>query len=482
MPLSRRTFLAAGSAAAAMSAATPTLLKAAQGTSDAQYVFDTLSAIHPGLFRYQSPALFAERHAAFARAFESGSFDQKIIALQRLLGAVRCGHTYINPSNQSAAIQEQLYGTRRLLPFHFQWIGSDMIVTADPHAAGIAPGTQISSIDGRAASDILSALLPFARADGGNDAKRRALMSMPGTNTWPMFDLYYDLLFRPAREIVVTGMDPEGDPVSLTLETIDIEARRSGGTLKVDGDPEAPIWFSDRANDGRTRIITMPTWATYKTRWDWEGWLRAELGSALSDGTTGLIFDLRGNEGGFNIGEGMLPFLIREPLSVPSPSQQVRFAQAPEELRPLFNTWDPTFYEIGKSGERVSERFIEISPSRNVDIQPAGPGFGGKIAVLIDADNSSATFDFSRQLRSSGIATLVGEPTGGNLRGINGGAYFFTVLPESGIEFDIPLIGYFPDGEQPDAGLEPDEIVTRTPQAIADGSDPAMDRALALVS
>ena len=108
--------------------------------------------------------------------------------------------------------------------------------------------------------------------------------------------------------------------------------------------------------------------------------------------------------------------------------------------------------------------------------------FGGKIAVLINADNSSATFSFARQLRSAGVARLIGETTGGNLRGINGGAYFFTVLPESGIEFDIPLIGYFPKGEEPDAGLEPDETVSQSPQDIAQGIDPAMERAIEAVA
>lgn len=479
---SRRTFLAAGSASLMAGASGIPLVKAASGTSDAQYVFETLSAIHPGLLRYQSAAEFAARHAGFATQFESGDFDAKVIALQSLLGAVRCGHTYINPSNQSSAVKEQLYGSRALLPFHFQWLGSDMVVTRDPHSAGLAPGTTITTINGVATTEVLTRLLPLARADGGNDAKRRALMSMPGTNSWPMFDLYFDLLFNPGRRVRVDAVDPSGNPVSVDLETIDYETRLAGSTLKLDADPQAPIWFSRMENEGRTRIITMPSWATYKTRWDWEGWLRGELGAALSDGSTGLVFDLRGNEGGYNIGEGMLPFLIREPLDVPMPSERVRFTQAPEDLRPLFNTWDAGFYEIGKDGERISERFIEINPSRANRIEPLGPGFSGKIAVLIDADNSSATFDFARQLRSAGIAALIGEPTGGNMRGINGGAYFFTVLPESGIEFDIPLIGYYPEGEQPDAGLEPDELIARSPADIATGRDPAMARAIAVVS
>ena len=114
-------------------------------------------------------------------------------------------------------------------------------------------------------------------------------------------------------------------------------------------------------------------------------------------------------------------------------------------------------------------------------IGPRGPRFAGRLVVLIDATNSSATFQFAQTVKTAKLGVLVGEPTGGNRRGINGGAYFFARLPDSGIEFDIPLIGTFPDAPRPDAGIEPDVRVPVTAAAIAAGRDEALDRALALV-
>ena len=55
---------------------------------------------------------------------------------------------------------------------------------------------------------------------------------------------------------------------------------------------------------------------------------------------------------------------------------------------------------------------------------------------------------------------LVGQPTGGNQRGITGGAFFFLRLPNSKIEVDVPLIGQYPATEQPDGGLL-DKLVKR---------------------
>lgn len=77
----------------------------------------------------------------------------------------------------------------------------------------------------------------------------------------------------------------------------------------------------------------------------------------------------------------------------------------------------------------------------------------------------------SETVQQNKLATLVGQPTGGNQRGINGGAFFFLRLPNSKIEVDLPLIGYFPDGEPADAGLLPDLLIEPKVEDIARGVD-----------
>ena len=81
-------------------------------------------------------------------------------------------------------------------------------------------------------------------------------------------------------------------------------------------------------------------------------------------------------------------------------------------------------------------------------------------------------------MQRSGLGQLVGSPTGGNQRGINGGCYFFLRLPRTGLEADLPLIAYTPstpDGRDlptvPDAGLTPDLLVRTTRQSLAAGAD-----------
>lgn len=73
---------------------------------------------------------------------------------------------------------------------------------------------------------------------------------------------------------------------------------------------------------------------------------------------------------------------------------------------------------------------------------------------------------------------LFGQQTGGNLRGINGSGFFFVRLPETGLEFDLPIVGDFPRTPQPDRGLSPDVSIGTSQGDIASGRDRCLEAAL----
>ena len=100
----------------------------------------------------------------------------------------------------------------------------------------------------------------------------------------------------------------------------------------------------------------------------------------------------------------------------------------------------------------------------------------------MDSSNSSATFQFAKVIKQNHLGTLVGQPTGGNQRGINGGAFFFVYLPNSKIETDLPLVGLYPEGIRPslaspvkiplpDAGITPDLVIRPRVEDIQRGVD-----------
>ncbi|MFM5917833.1 MAG: peptidase S41, partial [Novosphingobium sp.] len=115
--------------------------------------------------------------------------------------------------------------------------------------------------------------------------------------------------------------------------------------------------------------------------------------------------------------------------------------------------------------------FLRPKSDEALRIEPAGKKLGVPVRVLTSPVNSSATFQFASNLRSVGGGKLVGRATGGNRRGINGGCFFFVRLPQSGIEFDLPLVGYYPAGRPPDAGITPHIRVENSAADIAAGRD-----------
>lgn len=197
-------------------------LAAASPRSDPDWLRLLLTTLHPGLYRYQTPREFDARFARFARAWAARpDFGSRYLALARLLGAIRCGHTYVNPYNQSKAVVAAMTAGKTLLPFRFAWIDEAMVVTADPLGVGLAPGTTIRSIDRRPTSAILAALMPLARADGHNDAKRRALLEVRGDDLYEEFDLYYPLLFPAGPCFRLEVVHPDGRRETRSVAAID---------------------------------------------------------------------------------------------------------------------------------------------------------------------------------------------------------------------------------------------------------------------
>jgi hypothetical protein len=151
-------------------------------------------------------------------------------------------------------------------------------------------------------------------------------------------------------------------------------------------------------------------------------------------------------------------------------------------LNKYLDTWDRSFRDWGADAVDDQDGFFRLADVNDGDestlvLRQRGPRFTGKVVVLMDASNSSATFQFEETVKRCGLATLIGQPAGGNLRGINGGAFFFLRLPKSGIEVDLPLIGRFPTVKQPDGTLTPHVYIQRHPRDLVQGTDPELTAA-----
>lgn len=408
--------------------------------------------------------------------------DAAYLGLSRLLAQVRCGHSYADFHNQRPPVAQALFAGRDKLPLTFTWLGDQLVVTG----GALPAGTEVLSIDGMPVAQVLAGLLPLVRADGHNDAKRRALLSVDARAGHETFDIFHALTAAPRERFLLAVRAPGGETRHVELPAIDLAQRRAMGPRRP-GPPsdEHPPW-SLHVDDRRNAVLSMPGWALYNSGWDWARWLEGRLDEVVQARALRLIVDLRRNEGGLDCGDAILARCTPRPLRMPADERLVRYRRVSDELKPVLDTWDDSFRDWGDRAQPVADRpgFFILAPggasaeTGGALIEPRGPRFTGELLVLTSSTKSSATFRFISLVRAHGLGRTIGGATGGNQRGINGGAFFFVRLPATGLEVDLPLIGYYPSGPlRPDAGLEPDRLVAETIDDIAAGRDPVLDAA-----
>lgn len=354
-----------------------------------------------------------------------------------------------------------------------------MVVLRDQSGMAALPhGAIITSINGVRPRDMLARMLPYVRADGNNDGKRRALLSMTGADEIETFDVFHGLLYGPpvgGVHRLQARLPRDGRRTALVVPALTLKQRQAFITSPdYRGDDAA--WQWNMRADG-IAVLRMDSWGLYNSSWDWSAWLNDRLDSL--DNAKGLIVDIRENEGGLDCGDIILARIAGRDIDKPQAQQLVRYAKTPAYLDPYLDTWDDGFRDWGSRITAEDGRYYRLTEKAAALISCAGlKKLSVPVAVLTSAQNSSATFQFASLTKRLRLGTLVGETTGGNQRGINGGAFFFARLPQSGIEFDVPLIGYFPSGQKSDAGITPDIEVAMTAEAIAVGSDPQMQAAV----
>jgi hypothetical protein len=451
-------------------------------------------SLHPGLYRYNTPAEIDLKFARLRDKLGKGAtLSETYLELAGFGASIRCGHTYPNFFNQSESVVEALFKGKNRLPFEFVWLDGKMIVTRNLAAINpINAGSEVVAINGISTRTILDRLMKFTRADGSNDAKRRSYLQLQGMDRYDAFDIFYALcypLVTPQFDLSLrdkTGLETKHLSVNpLSFEDRIAQIQKSLTALEDGDSPAWTLTFLDQ----QTAFLKMPSWVLYNSKWDWKTFLSQTFTNLAQHPDCALIIDLRNNVGGLSEpGDVIIRHLISHDPVWPSLQRFTRYRTAPRNLEPYLDTWDSSFLDWGTNaanpafqttGNAVYYRLTRYDDdSKGNVLHPLSPTFRGKVVVLMNAENSSATFQFEQMLQDNKLAKLIGEPSGGNRRGINGDAFIFLRLPNSKIEMDIPLVATFPGAPQPDAGLIPDRAANMTREGIAKGRDEILDAAL----
>lgn len=446
--------------------------------------------LHPALYRYSGRAEVGRNFARLERELSRDlTLAEAYLAFSRFLARVRCGHTYANFWNQPDAVKRELFGGADKLPFTFRLVGRRMLVTASADAdARLRPGVEILSIDSVPVPALLRELLALVKGDGSNDANRLHALQLTGVGEYEPFDVYHPLLRPPrgGRFRVVAR-----DPATRRVFTADVQAlTRAGRAAALENrygkraQSYDDLW-QFRLLDGRTGYMRLGTFVTWQMKLDWKAFLKDSFDELRRKNVGSLVLDLRGNEGGaVEVLDALKNYLRRRPASEEPSRRLVRYVTVPADLNPHLKTWDDSFRD--RTG-----RVVEAGGGFYAFRDAAAPGaetaastdaYRGRVFVLVDASNSSATYNLASFLKRNRLATLVGQTTGGNRRGTTGGQIFFLTLPNSRIEMDLPLVGTFPLGPQPDEGLRPDVYVAPRAEDVLGGRDAELETVRRLIA
>ncbi len=389
--------------------------------------------------------------------------------LGRLLATIGDGHTSVHFDRLELAAA--LDRGERTWPFAVRRSADGIIIAnvVGPDTAVLRKGDRLEAVGGRPIEDLIVQLGLAVPAELSSWRDLQVLREF-GPRLW------MDGI-RPPADVRVTGDDGRSRDVHLAGATAeDLRQRRSAPAL-------AEPLTARRTADS---VLVLD----FVRMWGDKAAFRARLDSAFDagarDGVRAVVVDLRRNGGGDSRwGITLLSYVTAAPISEGvrkewKGSQRYR-ARFVSGVTPLIRPWLPFSWfdaPLGGvfSGPPGTIAVVPMTPTPT----PANPRrLERPMCILIGPGTFSSAMLLANAARRSGVATLIGEPTG-EPPNSHGEIMPFT-LRRSGLAGQVSSARFVLD-EDPASdrrGVLPHLEVVPSRDDIAAGRDPAMARAMA---
>ena len=458
-----------------------TILQAEDLQKDFAIARKSYEQLHPGLYKYQSKEVIDK---AFEDCKTALNHDQTLaeayLNFHKLTSKFHCGHAYPNFYNQAEFLKKELFEQKVCLPFQFQLIDDRMLITRSADSV-LSEKMEVKTINGFAVSTIIKTLLPIVRADGSNDAKRCKLLEIGG-QTFEYFDIFYPMYFPLKSDNFELGIYEFTSKKNLKLSVKSLDRVKRKEILKAKYPDNEVVNAKFNWLDDKTAIMQINNLAVYNKAFDFDKFFLNSVNEYTQKQGKNLVIDIRKCEGG-NTSEmiKLVRYLTKNNIEIKNEQDCWAYVKIDSTLKPYvdnkswafgwFNMNEKYFTKLpnGQYRSKDGDKAEKIIPDKTT--------FEGDIYLMTSATNSSAGYLMADIFKKYHLATLVGQTTGGNQRGITAGAMFFMSLPNTKIEVDVPLIGMNYDlaKTRPDAGLSPDVYVKPNVMDAVKGIDTEME-------
>jgi C-terminal processing protease CtpA/Prc len=476
------------SSAIAENSSTMGTLSAEGAAQDVRILKSSLIALHPALTKYRTQAEIDDAFARFEQRGKAAKTSSMMyLAATELAAAIRCGHTWTNVLNQSGGSKAALLDAANKLPFTMTLVEDRWLVLASA-VASIKAGDEIVAVNGFKAHDMVKMMMPYLRADGNSDGKRLRQLGHD-RNDFSQMDIVWPLLSPPqaGRYDLQIRRTVKGKDQFFTRQEKAITIAARDKILARQGLPALDETWRFKI-EGQVAYLYLPTFSFWNSKFDWNQFIDQSFATLQEKHISYLVIDIRDNEGGDGaIGGKLLSHLVKQPFAFVSDQSITNYERVPYKLARYLDTWDYSFFDRTGKVEKITEgtakgKYQVTSRAGLVQtIAPVAKPFQGKVFLLISAENSSATFQLAKLSQESGAAILVGQATGGNQRGLNGGELTWVNLPNSGVAVDIPLLATRYTETTPDASITPDIQIKRTFAARHAGRDVEIEAVRAII-
>jgi C-terminal processing protease CtpA/Prc len=345
--------------------------------------------------------------------------------LEEAIALLKDGHTKVYPwvSQDSVGLN--------LKPIEGRPVVTDVADTPEMRSTGVTPGMELAAVNGVPVDQILKEkIYPYVAASSPQGREDAAC--------WQL------LMGETGGKLSATFRDLQGKTRTVELSCDLSDHRGAAKWLR-----RPPVEFRPLANG--IAYVALNNFGNDEVPKQFDAHFDDILNSK------GLILDVRENGGGSDYnGYAIIARLIDKPIT--------------QALKSLSRVYKPYYRSTGKPEE--------WDVMYGGPIQPRGERpFLGPVVVLVGSRTASAAEDFLVPLKATKRATLIGTPAGGST-----GNPLLVKLYKADLRICTLWCRFPDDTEFVGVGVQPDILVQQTRRDVAEGRDPALEKAVAFLT
>ncbi|MEK9613148.1 MAG: S41 family peptidase, partial [Flavobacteriaceae bacterium] len=320
---------------------------------------------------------------------------------------------------------KKYFGNRaKRVPFSFLYRNDSLYVLQDASKEYLVKeGSIITKINGVESKDLVEQMIIFQSSDGFN-------RTLPLWDISRNFTKNYAVVYGTPNSFDIEYISQNNSTNKVKIKAIrKSEFSKNRKTMSKKNDYEFTV-LNDKA------ILTIATFDISDLK-SYNKFLKNTFNKINKLQINKLIVDVRGNLGGRpEASDELLSFLIEKEIH-PIKRQYALVDQLPEKEYFLKNE---VFKYFHKENFKNNNDTIIVKNASFHKIKPQKDRYSGKIVFLIDENCVSTTSSMLGQVKTHLNAKFVGTETGGNPVTVVANFTVTQILPNSKLEFKLPLI------------------------------------------